>query len=237
VVAIAANSDTAYAIRSDGTVWRWGTAEDIYEPSLMSLGAALSSPAVAITTSYSRVFVLRADGGVLTWSPEVNFGQPETVGLPAVKAVSGPYLQRVDGVWKWNDMGFPNRLTSLDGFDSISTREGAGAGFALRNGTVWSWGDNSYGARGFQCDAQHPACAVGVTQIPGLSGVTSVAGLSLGGYALLADGSVWGWGLNDRSQLASSGAGYNSAVPLRLAAVPSAVAIAGAGGTGWAVTP
>ena len=64
----------------------------------------------------------------------------------------------------------------------------------LANGTVWTWGDNTYGGLGYGyasgiVDTPH--------QVPGLPRIAQIA-LNVAGdsYAVAADGSVWAWGDN-----------------------------------------
>ncbi|MDR1157072.1 MAG: S8 family serine peptidase [Oscillospiraceae bacterium] len=76
----------------------------------------------------------------------------------------------------------------------------AGTGHTLilkENGTVWAWGDNTYGqlGDGTTTDRLTPVQVVGLTNI---------AAISAGDYHnLVADlgGSVWAWGRNDHGQL------------------------------------
>src|SRR5205085_12221137 len=76
------------------------------------------------------------------------------------------------------------------------------------DGTVWAWGDNTYGQLGigtFGGSRNSP------TQVSNLSGVVAVkAGGSGHSLALKADGNVWAWGLNDDGQLDRKSTRLNS---------------------------
>jgi alpha-tubulin suppressor-like RCC1 family protein len=86
--------------------------------------------------------------------------------------------------------------TGLYGVKAVAA--GLSASFALRpDGSVWAWGDSSYGQLGDGTGTSHPDSRL----IPGLSGVAAIAA---GGYHTLAlknDGSVLAWGANDYGEL------------------------------------
>lgn len=124
---------------------------------------------------------------------------------------------RSDGsVWTWGDntygqLGFvpatvpksslPMRLTALDGKDVIAVAAGLSHSLALlRDGTVYSWGRNSY--RQLGTGASYPITYVSQpTLIPGLTGVTAIAGGAAHCVACTQDGSVYTWGYNFNGEL------------------------------------
>lgn len=180
---------------------------------------------VAINT----LLVLKSDGTV--WSVgQGTFGQhgdgtsgagavkpapAQVPGLPAIRqiaAVSGTVLalSTTGEVWAWgqNSAGqtgvspyvnttVPTKIASLSNIVSVACS--AFSGFALdANGDIWSWGSNASGAAG--------RGAVGTTHIP--AKLTTVAGpfveLGVGnqfGFAIHANGTLYGWGLNTSGQL------------------------------------
>ena len=96
----------------------------------------------------------------------------------------------------------------LTGFTQVS------AGFrhvlALRSdGTVWSWGDNSYGQVGRSCTTCSPR------PVNGLTGTfTQVLARGDTSFALRSDGTVWAWGYNGSGQLGRNlGQGNGSRSP------------------------
>ena len=92
----------------------------------------------------------------------------------------------------------------LTGFTQVS------AGFrhvlALRSdGSVWSWGDNSYGQVGRSCTTCSPR------PVNGLTGTfTQVLARGDTSFALRSDGTVWAWGLDDQGQLGNGGTSPDS---------------------------
>jgi alpha-tubulin suppressor-like RCC1 family protein len=73
-----------------------------------------------------------------------------------------------------------------------------GHGLEVRSdGTVWAWGDNPFGELG---DGTTTGWLAPV-QVPGLAGVTQVAGGCTHTLAVRSDGTVWAWGDNRFGQL------------------------------------
>jgi len=93
------------------------------------------------------------------------------------------------------------------------------------DGTVWSWGNNNCGQLGDNTitTSRTPLQVVG----PGASGFLSgVKAIACGGYhtiALMNDGTVWAWGLNEWGQL-GDGTMTNSRTPVQ---------VVGPGGSGY----
>ena len=99
----------------------------------------------------------------------------------------------------------------LTGFTQVS------AGFrhvlALRSdGTVWAWGENSYGQVGRSCTNCSPR------PVSGLAGTfTQVLARGDTSFALRNDGTVWAWGYNGHGQLGRNlAAGNGSGTPAQV---------------------
>src|SRR5690242_67333 len=93
----------------------------------------------------------------------------------------------------------------------------------LRNGTVWTWGNNSSGqlGDGTTTSRTYPA------QVDDLMSVTQIAAGTNFSAALKADGTVWTWGTNSSGQLGTGR--LDPALisrPVRVAGLNSIVAIA-----------
>ncbi len=71
----------------------------------------------------------------------------------------------------------------------------------LQDGTVWAWGDNTYGqvGDGTQVNRNRPARVLGLTDV-----IDVAAGAEFS-VAVRGDGSVWTWGRSNRGQLGSGG--------------------------------
>jgi hypothetical protein len=110
----------------------------------------------------------------------------------------------------------------LTGFTQVS------AGFrhvlALRSdGTVWSWGDNSYGQVGRSCTTCSPR------PVNGLTGTfTQVLARNDTSFALRNDGTVWAWGYNGNGQLGRNlAAGVSSGTPAQVLVQSSGLPLTG----------
>lgn len=68
----------------------------------------------------------------------------------------------------------------------------------MSDGTVWAWGDNTYGELGIDRTLGSSAQPV---PVPGLSDVVQVAADGQVSYAVTSDGKVWGWGFNEAYEL------------------------------------
>jgi len=123
--------------------------------------------------------------------------------------------QRSDGsLWGWGDnrdcqLGeaapgtavlTPTRLTNLSalGVSASNLAQGDAHGLARkRDGTAWSWGNNTQGQLGDGTTTNR--CAP--VQVTGLSAVETVGAGTAHSFATTGDGSVWGWGSNNEGQL------------------------------------
>ncbi len=84
----------------------------------------------------------------------------------------------------------------------------------LSNGTVWCWGDNSFGELGTTAVAMGGQSANPVqVQLPASNPATAITVGYDHACALLADTSVWCWGGNENGQL-QNGTATNSPVPV-----------------------
>jgi uncharacterized repeat protein (TIGR01451 family) len=147
-------------------------------------------------------------------TPVSSQAKSDFVQISSTTLADWTLARKSDGtVWAWGrniegelaDGTFTNRPSpvqvapnSLTGVVLIAASAGAGA--ALKSdGTVWTWGDNSFGQGGGGTLGGHfPYASQIVTDINGnpFTGVKTIIG---GGGHLLAlknDGTVWAWGFN-----------------------------------------
>jgi hypothetical protein len=105
----------------------------------------------------------------------------------------------------------PVKIQGLGGVTAIAA--GADTAYALRrDGSVWAWGDNSFGALGSPLGRQF---AEQPTRVRGLAHVVAIAAGSDTAYAVLRDGNVWAWGRGIDGELGDGNA-TNRAVPTRV---------------------
>lgn len=221
VVAIGAGDNHSLAVQSDGSVWAWGY------------------------NGYGQL----GDGTTTQEATPIQVGT-STSGFSGFSVVEGGSnfslaMQSNGTVWAWGDNtqgqfgdGITNQsLTPVEqlacapvnsagsGVSIFTTYVSANQQFAVSaksDGTVWAWGDNTYGqlGDGTQINRNTPVEAAGVT------GATDV---SAGGFHSLAatnTGSVWTWGYNGYGEL-GSGNTSNRPTPLPVSNFTGAVKVAG----------
>jgi alpha-tubulin suppressor-like RCC1 family protein len=209
----------------DGEVGIGDTADSIVLSPVEA--TAIGQSFVEIAAGGYFVCARRSDGIVLCWgldsSGELGDGPTDDTrstpapvpGLTSVVELAAGYqhacARKSDGtVWCWGsnvtgeigDGTLANRpspvpvATAINDFIQLSA--GLGHTCGLRsNGTVWCWGDNSYGQLGD---------GTGVSRtIPGqvinLGGVAQITAGLYHNCALTGDGTVWCWGANEVGQL------------------------------------
>jgi alpha-tubulin suppressor-like RCC1 family protein len=219
VTAIAGDGQTGYALKSDGTVWSWGD----------NTHSQTGNGATGIVTVPTRVQV--TGGGNLTGVTQI--AAAETTG----------YALKADGtVWSWGtnvygELGtgqssstedrVATQIPGLTGVTSIGAI--VSGGYAVKSdGTLWAWGDNSYGQLGTTTSGSGSAVPV---QVSGLTGVHAVAsGVSLTGYALKNDGTVWAWGDNQSGQFGNGTSGSVSSVAVQVSGLTGVTSVASGNG-------
>jgi hypothetical protein len=248
VRAAASVVDTVEVLKSDGTVWGWGSdgsgqlggSRTNYDP----VQAKGFSGGVGLAMSTFDTFAVKSDGTVWGWGGSILLnGQrswdnpvqvPGIAGATAVAASSfDAYALAGDGsVWAWGDnkygqlgqgaagnpAGTPVKVPGLTGVVALSSG-GQDFEYALKSdGTVWGWGRDILGGNTYSATP---------VQVPGLSGITQIAAGDNFALALKSDGTVWSWGADDAGQL---GGGSARTVP---AQVPDLTGITrvSAGGT------
>ncbi len=152
--------------------------------------------------------------------------------LCAVHCWTAPALAHAQGygIRAWGDnsngnlgTGFPGGLSAMpvrvkaspggNGLTNVvQVAAGASHAIALKaDGTVWTWGDNSYGQLGNgTTNASSLPVQVMLQAGSPLTGITSVAAAGYSSYAV-AGGSVYAWGDNQDGQLGNSTLGITQA--------------------------
>ncbi len=179
VVAITCSSSSFFdlAVKSDGTVVRWGGPTP----------PADLSNVVAIAAGFSHGLALKTDGTVVGWGSSPPATPP--AGLSNVVAIAAGYRHSLalksDGTvvgWGINSYGETNVPAGLSGVVGIAA--GYYYSLALKSdGAMVGWGRNDYG----------------LTNPPALRAVAIAAGY-YHGLALTSYGTVVGWGNNSYGQ-------------------------------------
>jgi len=185
------------AIAADGSLWAWG----FNDSGQLGIGEA----------DYSETALHVLQSGTAAFKNVIAAAAGQRHSL----AITG-----LDGqVWAWgnNEVGqigdntqlerdYPVKVVDVVGNllrNATALACGDGSGYALLDdGTVWSWGSNAYGQLGDGTTHDRSAASqvlLGGTQI--MTHVVALAGGASHCLALMADGSVWTWGLNRDGQL------------------------------------
>jgi alpha-tubulin suppressor-like RCC1 family protein len=220
--AMAAGGAHSLLLASGGAVWAWGW------NSLGQLGdATFSGPQqcdrlacstvpvkverlkaiAAIAGGDEHSLALASDGSVWAWgvnaNGELGTGKATTTGcmcsdVPVRSAV-------------------PSGIVAISG--------GGRHSLALRgDGTVWAWGENSFGQLGDGTMTERDA----PVEVPGLGNVTAVSAGFEHSLALTSDGVVYAWGRNTFGQL-GDGTTQQSEVPIAVSNLSDLIAVRGGG--------
>jgi alpha-tubulin suppressor-like RCC1 family protein len=219
VVAIAGDTHTSYAVKSDGTVWSWG----------WNSGGALGNGTVPGPLD-CPVKSSDADKGLNCAS-----GIPVQVkDLANVTAIAPAVAMKSDGtVWRWGQRGFEEQdatPVAVPGVHDARAVASGGSDYVLRaDGTVWAWGFGYLG----DGDADHQSYVDTPVKVRGLAGVRAIAAVGQAGYAVTADGAEYAWGGGQDGLLGDGKANSKSLLPVP---VPGVSGVTALGGNGYAIT-
>jgi len=203
-VSVSAGSGHTLAIKSDGSLWAWGSNES----GQLGLGDRVNrdlptrvGPDTDWTAASagSHSLALKADGSLWAWGAS----EDGRLGLGETSSTDTPLP--VGGDFDW--------LTADAGVVSVARKQ---------DGTLWAWGGNQYGQLGL---GDHAARCV-PTQVGGDDDWTAAAtGTVETVLAVKSDGSLWAWGRNDFGGL---GLGDTTArdLPARVPSAEDAVSVA-----------
>ncbi|MBA3021994.1 MAG: hypothetical protein FP817_12965 [Propionicimonas sp.] len=184
---LSAKWGTVYALGSDGQVYAWGDngfgqlADGTTDPSPTPVPVAMPVGAkiVDVDAGYWHALALSSAGEVYAWGDN-SCGQ---LGFGATDEEDGPVAIQVGG---------SQTVTRVSG--------GGMHSLALtRSGSVYAWGDNSYGQLGD--GTTHASTKPVAVRLPDLAVFVQVAALANASLALTADGRVFAWGDNAFGQL------------------------------------
>lgn len=214
VKAVSSNSYHTLALKSDGTVWAWGsnnngelgdgTTQERNMPVQVvgESGIGVLSDIVSIGTGMGYSIALKQDGTVWTWGSN-NKGQ-----LGNYRAGSSTPVQVLGTDGSGN-------LTNI-----IAIAAGERNNLVLKSdGTVWAWGLNANGqlGNGTTTNSYIPVQVVSADGSGTFTGVSAISAGRLHNIALKNDGTVWAWGFNHYGSL-GIGSVYptNSLIPIQV---------------------
>lgn len=228
---VAASRDYSLAIKTGGTLWRWGT------------GATASPVQVGTDTNWKSVAVgngfflgVKTDGSLYSWGSN-GYGQlglNDTTARANPTYVSGGWsvvaagdthslgIKTDSSLWAWgnntsyqlgdNTFNQRNAPKLIDSGRWTAIAGGSTHSVGLQSdGSLWTWGSNSFYQQG---DG-----TINAKQVPTQLGTrydwTSV---DAGGYyslGITSDGQVWGWGENLVGNIGAAGAYATTPYALR----------------------
>ncbi|MCM3133646.1 hypothetical protein M3629_12685, partial [Paenibacillus polysaccharolyticus] len=189
VIDISIYSDK-YALKEDGTVWRWGI-ESYSTPQEIKgfYGTKLIEGSLALKSN-GEVWQLHGDKPTKLYNLE-NIIDISTYGQKFIA------LDKNGTVWAGNAQGNFYRVPNANNIKKV----GSGANHFLAidySGNVWTWGLNMNGQLGngkFGAETSTPQ------MIKQLSNIIDISGGDKHSLALSEDGSIWSWGDNSKGQL------------------------------------
>ena len=175
------------AIRTDGTFWSWGYQSGVNNLRITD-GVTRSSPVQMGSDTnwlsgknYSKNLYLLKTNGEL-WALGQNF-----FGELGNNGYSG------GGDWAASSKSSPVQIPG-------TTWSQVGGPCAVKtDGTLWMWGNNSYGELG-QNSAGIPTRRSSPVQVPGTTW-SKLSSCSYSTYAIKTDGTLWSWGYNKLGEL------------------------------------
>jgi alpha-tubulin suppressor-like RCC1 family protein len=189
---VSAGIGTVYAIKTDGTLWAWGTntSGQVGDNSIANKSSPVQTVSgganwKTIAAGGDFASAIKTDGTLWTWGNNAG-----NLGDNTIVKKSSP-VQTVSGGtnWKMVAAGYSHTL-------AIKT-----------DGTLWTWGYNYYGQLGDSTvvDKSSP-----IQTIASGTNWKQVSGGSHSSAAIKSDGTLWLWGYNTYGGLGNSAVAHKS---------------------------
>ena len=224
--AIAQNGAAFAALKSDTTIFAWGSSGN------GGIGTITGSGYTAIASAGAAFAALKFDGTIKAWGDSLygGYGAPTGSGYIAIASSNSAFAAlKSDGtIYSW---GYPiDGAPTGSGYTAIASSNSAFA--ALKSdGTIYAWGRPGYGGDG-AIPGSYIAIASSSFAFAALksngtiyawgeynsggagdvygNGYTAIASNYAAFAALKYDGTIYAWGLGDGGVGATTGSGYTS---------------------------
>ena len=186
---VSASNESFGAIKTDGTLWMWGS-NSVGSPGILGDNTTInkSSPVqtTAAGTNWSKISfgethaaAIKTDGTLWVWGSN---GNGELGNADATFATKSSPVQTISSGTDWQDI-------KLGRWFSIALKT---------NGTLWTWGSNQSGKLG---DNSNISTSSPIQTVAGGSNWSFTAGGKHFSAAIKTDGTLWTWGQNNYGPL------------------------------------
>ena len=179
------SNTTRGAIKTDGTLWMWGMGEKgtlgLNQPHNTKYSSPVQIPGTtwaSISTGDSKTAATKTDGTLWMWGSGTygELGQNDRTSRSSPVQIPGT-------TWDYVHVGYNAQI----GIKS--------------DGTMWAWGHNNNGILGQNQAPAQLARVSSPVQIPGTTWKMADGGNLGYTLAVKTDGTMWGWGYNDKGVL------------------------------------
>jgi len=208
VISVGAGSLHSLAVKSDGTVWAWGSnssgelGNNTVINSLIPVQVSGLTGITAVSAGEAHSLAVKSDGTVWAWGSNGS----GRLGNGAISITSR----------------IPVQVFGTTGVRAAAAGEEHSIG-VKSDGTVWAWGSNGSGQLGIGSTIADSRIPI---QVLGLTSVTAIAAGDKHSLAVKSDGTVWAWGYNQYGQLGDN-TGATSLVPIQVAGMAGITGVAG----------
>jgi alpha-tubulin suppressor-like RCC1 family protein len=210
---ISAGDSHVELVKADNTLWAWGSGAngkigDSYNSNrLTSVQISSIVGVTSVSAGLDHTIALKSDGTVWAWGANL-YGQLGDSTAPSTSFT-------------------PRKIPSLANVVAISA--GNNHNLALKSdGTLWAWGNNSYGQVG------NNSTSTVYNPVQVLTNVKAISAGWLTSIALKNDGTVWVWGGDTYGQL-GDGLSTQKNIPSQMTSLSSIAKIAMGGNNGLAL--
>jgi len=187
---VTAGYRNSFAIKTDGTLWSWGNnlygalglGNSTYYSSPKQIGALTTW--LKISAGLYSLLAIKTDGTLWTW----GYNGYGLLGLGNATNYSSPKQVGALTNWVYANAGVSNAASAIK-----------------TDGTLWAWGDNSFGQTGTNNTTRYSS--------PKQIGALTTWSYTTGGMTTLAvqtNGTLWAWGRNYAGQTGLGSTGYFS---------------------------